>query len=98
MSMKLYTVMAMDTSHIDQICEDVKNQYENGVANCALFMIKLVPEGNPVIDKASIEAEKYVLFRDRLEEMGMVGPADGNKPRKILVTKEELAERMMNEE
>ena len=35
---------------------------------------------------------------DRLEEMGMVGPADGNKPRKILVTKEELAERMMNEE
>ena len=35
---------------------------------------------------------------DRLEEMGMVGPADGNKPRKILITKEELAERMMNEE
>ncbi|MBQ8408798.1 MAG: DNA translocase FtsK 4TM domain-containing protein [Clostridia bacterium] len=35
---------------------------------------------------------------DRLEEMGMVGPADGNKPRKILITKEELAERMMNQE
>ncbi len=35
---------------------------------------------------------------DRLEEMGFVGPADGNKPRKILVTKEELAERMMNQE
>ena len=34
---------------------------------------------------------------DRLEEMGFVGPADGNKPRKILITKEELAERMMNE-
>lgn len=33
---------------------------------------------------------------DRLEEMGFVGPADGNKPRKILITREELAERMMN--
>ena len=27
-----------------------------------------------------------------------VGPADGNKPRKILITREELAERMMNNE
>ena len=35
---------------------------------------------------------------DRLEEMGFVGPADGNKPRKILVTREELAEHMMNKE
>ena len=34
---------------------------------------------------------------DRLEEMGFVGPADGNKPRKILVTREELAEHMMND-
>ena len=33
---------------------------------------------------------------DRLEEMGVVGPPDGNKPRKILVTKEDLAE-MMNQ-
>lgn len=35
---------------------------------------------------------------DRLEEMGFVGPADGNKPRKILITREELAEHMMNKE
>ena len=33
---------------------------------------------------------------DRLEEMGFVGPADGNKPRKILITKEELDEYLMN--
>ena len=29
---------------------------------------------------------------DRMEEMGFVGPADGNKPRKLLITKQDLAE------
>ena len=33
---------------------------------------------------------------DRLEEMGFVGPADGNKPRKILVTHQDVQERRMN--
>lgn len=69
--MKLYSIMLMDTDHIDEICEDIRRQYESGVSNCVLFMIKLVPEGDPVIDKAAIEAEKYVLFRDRLAEMGI---------------------------
>ena len=69
--MKLFTIMALDTLHIGEICEDIRAQYENGVADCALFEIKLVPEGDPVIDKASIEAEKYILFRDRLEKMGI---------------------------
>lgn len=33
---------------------------------------------------------------DRMEELGYVGPADGNKPRKILITRQDLAEKMMN--
>lgn len=33
---------------------------------------------------------------DRLEERGFVGPADGNKPRKILVTHQDIAEKRMN--
>ena len=32
---------------------------------------------------------------DRLEERGFVGPADGNKPRKILVTHQDIAEARM---
>ena len=35
---------------------------------------------------------------DRMEEMGFVSAPDGNKPRKILITKEELEERRRNEE
>ena len=34
---------------------------------------------------------------DRMEELGYVGPADGNKPRKILVTHQDIAEKMMND-
>ena len=34
---------------------------------------------------------------DRLEELGYVGPADGNKPRKILVTAQDLAEKQIND-
>lgn len=67
----LYSIMPLDTAHIDEICEDVRSQYENGVADCALFMVKLVPEGIPTIDKATIQCEKYALFRDRLAEMGL---------------------------
>jgi len=35
---------------------------------------------------------------DRMEEMGFVSAPDGNKPRKILITREELEERRLNEE
>jgi S-DNA-T family DNA segregation ATPase FtsK/SpoIIIE len=33
---------------------------------------------------------------DRMEEMGFVSAPDGNKPRKILITREEFEERRMN--
>lgn len=34
---------------------------------------------------------------DQMEELGWVGPADGNKPRKILVTAQDLAEKKIND-
>lgn len=66
----LYTIMPLDTDHIDEICEDIREQYESGVASCALFKMTLVPEGNPPVDKVGIMCEKFDLFRDRLSEMG----------------------------
>ncbi len=35
---------------------------------------------------------------DRMEEMGFVSAPDGNKPRKILITREEFEERRLNDE
>lgn len=45
-----YSVMPLDAAHLEEICADVKRQYESGTADLVLFMMNLVPEGNPVID------------------------------------------------
>ncbi len=70
--MQNYSIIPLlDICHADEICHDIKNQYENGIADCALFSLTLVPEGNPVIDKAKIMCEKYDVFRDKLKEFGL---------------------------
>ncbi len=69
--MENYSIMPLFEDHIEEICEDIKAQYESGAATCALFCVKLVPEGIPAIDKARLQGEKYKLFRDRLAEMGL---------------------------
>ena len=50
----LYSIMPLDLEHTDEICADIKQQYEQGVATCVLFYCKLVPEGQPLINKAEI--------------------------------------------
>lgn len=69
--MQNYTIIPLDTSHVEEICLDIKNQYKNGIADCALFSLTLVPEGTPVIDKAKIMCEKYDVFRDKLAAFGL---------------------------
>lgn len=69
--MENYSIMPLQADHVDEICEDIKKQYETGVSTCALFCFKLVPEGVPAIDKARQQGELYKRFRDRLAEMGL---------------------------
>lgn len=66
-----YTIMRLDTEHIDEICDDIKYQYENGIVSCALFKMTLVPEGNPPIDKAEIMCAQYDKFREKLTADGI---------------------------
>lgn len=66
-----YSITPLDIEHVDEICEDIKQQYKKGVSSCALFCVKLVPEGDPLIDKAEIQCKKYDLFRDKLASMGL---------------------------
>ncbi len=66
-----YSIMQLDMEHIDEICEDIKQQYEQGICDCALFCIRLVPEGNPVIDKAEIQMRNYDRFREKLKSKGI---------------------------
>ena len=69
--MENYSIMPLFEDHLEEVCQDIKEQYENGAATCALFCVKLVPEGVPAIDKARQQGEIYKLFRDRLAEMGL---------------------------
>ena len=69
--MHSYSIMNLDMEHIDEICADIQSQIENGIAIMPLFMIKLVPEGIPAIDKATPECKKYIIYRDRLRAMGI---------------------------
>ncbi len=66
-----YSIMPLDTEHIEEICTDVERQYRDKISDCVLFMMKIVPEGIPVIDKAKMQCEKYRVFRDKLAEKGI---------------------------
>ena len=69
--MYLYSIMPLDTEHIEERCHDIKRQYEEGISDCALFLMTLQPDGNPAIDKAEFQCKKYELFRERLAKDGL---------------------------
>lgn len=48
--------------------------------------------------RLSIGYGRAAKLIDRMEEMGFVSPPEGTKPRKLLITREELAERRIGEE
>lgn len=66
-----YSIMNLDVNHLEEICQDIREQYESGVASCALFSMTLVPEGNPPSDKVGVLCKKYAKFRKRLKELGI---------------------------
>ena len=69
--MHLFTIMPIDTNYVEEICEDIKYQYENGIADCALFKMTLHPEGTPPANKAEILTEGYKVIKNRLDKMGL---------------------------
>ncbi len=67
-----YSIISLkNVDHVDEVCEDIKRQYEKGVSSCALFIFTLVPEGDPLFPKAEIQCKNYDLFRDKLASMGL---------------------------
>lgn len=66
-----YSVVPLIVNQIDEICEDIREQYENKITVCPLFVMKLHPEGNPPIDKVNNQCLVYDLFRDKLDSMGI---------------------------
>lgn len=66
-----FSIMPLDERYVEEICNDIKDQYEKGIANLALFCMTLVPEDNPPKNKVEGLCRKYDRFRDRLSEMGL---------------------------
>ena len=66
-----YSIISLNIANVDEVCQDIKEQYENGVSSCALFCLTMVPEGDPLLPKAEQQCAKYDLFRDKLSSWGI---------------------------
>ena len=66
-----YSIMRLDPNHVDEYCEDIKFQIENGISTMPLFAMTLTPEGDPAIDKASLLCETYKKYKTKLDSMGL---------------------------
>ena len=60
---------------------------ENGMASTSLLQRKL-----------KLGYARAARIIDQMEERGVIGPYEGSKPRKVLITKEQLLEREAGEE
>lgn len=66
-----YSIMRLDAAHVDEYCEDIRYQIENGISTMPLFAMTLTPEGDPAIDKASLLCETYKKYKSKLDSMGL---------------------------
>ena len=66
-----YSIMRLDEAHIEEYCADIEGQVKNGVATMPLFMMTLVPEGDPAIDKADMLCRVYEKYKEKLDAMGV---------------------------
>lgn len=63
-----YSIIPLLEENFELIVKDVREQYENGISTVPLFKMTLVPEGNPVWDKASPMCELYGRFKRELDK------------------------------
>lgn len=63
----IYSINGLEKNRIDEICEDVRYQYENGIINCALFMMQVAPQGTPVWDLVGPQCEIYRTAQSKLK-------------------------------
>lgn len=66
-----FSMMPLNDAHFDEMCADIKEQYKRGITTCPLFIMTLVPEGEPVWDKVRPMCEKFARFRDELAKDGV---------------------------
>lgn len=63
--------MTLNEEHIEDVCKDIKEQFDKGITNCPLFYMALVPEGNPPANKAKELCRIYTKYQKKLKRMGV---------------------------
>lgn len=66
-----YSVIPMFEDHFDEIVKDTVEQYRKNITSMPILMIHLLPEGDPVVDKAEYYANLYARYRDALLKEGV---------------------------
>lgn len=66
-----FSIMPISESEFEKRAEDIVTQVKRGAFSMPLFCMTLVPEGNPVWDKAGKMAKVYGRYRDRLAKDGV---------------------------
>ncbi len=66
-----YSITPLSENEFEKRAEDIITQVKRGAFSMPLFMMILVPEGDPVWDKAGPAAKLYARYRDRLAKEGV---------------------------
>lgn len=69
--MYTYSILKLDEEHFDEVLADLKDQYKRGISSCPMFMMKLVPEGDPVWDKVGPMCDLFEKFRTAAAKDGV---------------------------
>lgn len=67
----VYSIMPLAEDHFSERLADLVDQYRRRITTCPLFVMTLVPEGDPVIDKAEGFSRIYARYRDALLAEGV---------------------------
>ena len=66
-----FSIMPLNSEHIDEYCLDIEKQIKTGVCIMPLFSMSLVPEGIPATDKADIFCKLYEKYKEKLDAKGL---------------------------
>lgn len=69
--MYTYSIVPLTENNFNDVCNNVREQYERGVSTMPLFKMMLAPEGNPVWKKAEKQCKLYARYRDALHPLGV---------------------------
>ena len=67
----LYSIMKFNDAYVEEICQDIIEQYNTGVCSLPMFNMTLVPEGDPLVDKAEELCNSYKKYKEILDKAGV---------------------------